>query len=516
MERTLLSLASFLVLICAPYGAGAETPAYGDPLPAPTLRLKTESCNAANGPGSPLSYHSRVFEGRLFKSIGEAVDNDTLPTEGYFLEAESAGADPFDTGGPYELVLSRTGSRQWEKEYFYEESDHGPSYDVPVVVNEEVEKFIRYFQSRGRGFFARWLERSSGYLPMVKGLLKKSGLPEDLAYLALIESGFNPVAKSRAKAVGIWQFMSWTGKYYGLRVDWWIDERRDPEKATLAAADYLKNLYGRFGSWYLAAAGYNGGEGRVVKALKKYGTKDFWELAGRRRPLKKETKNYIPKYLAAMIIAKDPEEYGFYGLNYIEPLSYDKVKVGQATDLKVLAKAAGTTVKELKTLNPELKRWFTPPNYPDYELKIPAGSAELFTETMATVPPPDRLRFHSHRVKKGEALWNIARKYGTSIGAIMYLNNLKSARLIRAGSKLVVPVREKKARAKKTTAPVPEKGMYTVKKGDTLWAISIRFGVAVDSVLKWNGLNESDPIMPGQKLQLKEARLNKKTKTTLQ
>jgi membrane-bound lytic murein transglycosylase D len=505
MEKALLSLTSLCVLLCAPFGAGAEPIPYPNPSP-PVLQLRVGSCKAPQ-PSSPSAYHNAPRW--VFEREGEAGDYDTFLTYAALYDhgpTPGFTEDTLDTGGYYELVLNNYGDHGGEEDYFEEE----PTYDVPVVVNDKVEWFIKYFQTRGREFFVRWLERSSGYIPMVKEILRESGLPEDLAYLALIESGFNPLARSRANAVGIWQFMRWTGRKYGLRVDWWIDERRDPEKSTVAAAGYLERLYERFDSWYLAAAGYNGGEGRVMSALKKHKTKEFWELASRGRPLRRETRDYIPKYLAAMIMAKDPEKYGFYELNYVEPVSYDKVKVSRPTDLKVIAKAAGTTVGEIKRLNPELKRWFTPPNYPSYEVKIPRGTAELFKERMKTIPPSDRLRFHTHRVKKGETLSHIARRYRTTIRAIMYLNNLRSSRFIRAGSTLVVPVREKKAHGKKAArVSIPTEGLYTVKKGDTLWAISMRFGVEVESVLQWNDLKESDPIMPGQKLYLKESRLKK-------
>jgi membrane-bound lytic murein transglycosylase D len=521
MERALASLVSLFVLLCAPFEVCAEHITYRD-----FLQIEEYSCKAPE-----LSFIETYYNGAFDRE--EAGDYNPFVRDTAVYEPELTEINTYDMGVPYELTFNYDGDNEWFKEYDYgeyEEEDYfeeRPAYDVPVVINDKVERFIKYFQTKGRKFFVNWLEKSGGYLPMLKEILRERGLPEDLTYIALIESGFNPVARSRARAVGIWQFMHWTGKKYGLRVDWWIDERRDPEKATAAAASYLENLYERFGSWYLAAAGFNGGEGRVISAIKKYKTNDFWELASHRRALKKETKAYIPKYLAAMIIAKNPESYGFYELNYVEPVTYDKVKVLQATDLKVLAKAAGTTVEELKRLNPELKRWFTPPNYPDYELKIPKGSAELFNERMKTIPPPDRLRFHTHRVKKGETLSHIARNYRTAIRPIMYLNNLKSARFIRAGSTLVVPVREKKTidkrTAKKRTAlrkslpvRVPTEGLYTVKKGDTLWDISMRFGVDMENVLQWNGLKESDLIHPGQKLYLKEARLSQDLKTSLQ
>ena len=381
-------------------------------------------------------------------------------------------------------------------------------YDIPVEINHRVEAFIRYFQTKGRRHFTRWLQRSQKYLPMIKRIFREYGLPEDLAYLALIESGFNPNARSRANAVGIWQFMKATARKYGLRINWWIDERKDPEKATRAAALYLRDLYDMFGSWYLAVAGYNAGEGRIKRAVRKHKSQDFWTLARFKRTLKKETRNYIPKYIAAMLIAKDPETYGFEKPEDTGPLLYDKVRIPYATDIKVIAMASGTTVREIKRLNPELLRWFTPPDYPEYEIKIPPGTKEVFVENMKKVPPPERLRFHTHRVRRGDTLWSIARRYRASIKEIMYLNNIRSPRRIRAGSRLVVPVRaEKKSRSKKrryTYAQIPSRGTYTVKRGDTLWDISTRFGIPLEYLMEINGLREGDLLYPGQKLILQE------------
>lgn len=381
--------------------------------------------------------------------------------------------------------------------------------NVPFVINERVEWFISYFQGRGRKSFTRWLERSGRYLPMINETLRREGLPTDLAYLAMIESGFNPTARSRSRAVGLWQFIMWTGRKNGLRSDWWIDERRDPVKATIAAARHLKDLYARFGSWYLAAAAYNAGEGRIAGAIRRHNTTDFWVLAKKRRPLKTETKNYVPKYLAARLIAKDPEKYGFFGLDFEEPLAYEGVVIERPTDLNVIAKAAGTTVGELKRLNPGLKRWFTPPEYPGFEMKLPVGTALRFAENMKLVPASDRLKFHVHRVKKGDTLSHIARRYGTGIKPIMYLNGLKSSRFIREGSKLMVPVRARKNPRVRTAAvspareSVPTHGVYTVKRGDTLWAISIRFGLRLEDIKRLNRIEGTELIHPGQKLLIK-------------
>lgn len=328
--------------------------------------------------------------------------------------------------------------------------------DVPIVVNKNVESFIRYFQTNGRKYFEKWLGRSKDYMAMLQGILKENGLPEELSYIALIESGLNPTVRSRANAVGMWQFIKGTATRYGLRVDWWIDERMDPEKATYAAAKYFKNLYNMFDSWYLAAASYNAGEGRVSRAIKRHGTEDFWQLAAKKkRSLHRETREYVPKYLAALTIAKDPESYGFEAVDFSEGLRYDKVRVSQATDLRVIADAADTTVEEIRRLNPELLRWFTPPNYPGYEVKIPAGRAEVFAENMGKVPPAKRIAFLQHKVKRGETLSKIAKRYGTSIKPIQYLNDIKGTRL-RPGTVIMIPVRASDAVAKKQGRAVAE------------------------------------------------------------
>lgn len=330
------------------------------------------------------------------------------------------------------------------------------TYDVPIVVNDRVEFFMRYFQTKGRKYFEKWLGRSERYLPMVKDIFRQNGLPEDLAYIALIESGFNPHAKSRAKAVGMWQFMRYTGKKYGLKIDLWIDERKDPEKATIAAALYLKALYEMFNSWYLAAASYNAGEGRIMRALKKHNTDDFWIVAQQKKTLKRETKDYIPKYIAALIIAKDPAKYGFTNIEYKSKLSYEKVNIPGATDIGVVAKACECPIEDIMELNPELLKWFTPPNYLQYELRLPQEKADIFRINFAAIPPKERLKFIVHKVKRGETLFAIAKRYGMPLQSILYLNKLKSAKFMKIGTELIVPVKTKKVAMPNTVSPFPK------------------------------------------------------------
>ncbi len=346
----------------------------------------------------------------------------------------------------------------------------------------------------------------------MRKLLREKGLPEDLVYLALIESGFNPRAYSRRKAMGLWQFRYHTGKRYGLRVDWWIDERRDPVKSTIAAARHLKHLHDRFECWYLAAAGYNAGEGKILRAIKRYKTEDFWELT--KFPyLKRETKNFIPKMIAAALIAKNPEEYGFSDILYEEPIRFETVKVPDATDLRVIAGASESTYEELKRLNPELRRWCTPPNYPDYELKIPYGKREVFLRNFSKISPSERITFRRHVVRSGETLSHIALRYRTDIGAIMRMNHIRNKHRIRIGQFLIIPIRgsNKVGRGKAREGLNQERSfidhggrafIYIVREGDTLWDISHSAGIDLESLCRWNGIRNASRIYPGDRLKI--------------
>jgi len=314
-----------------------------------------------------------------------------------------------------------------------------PEFDIPIVINGKVEKYIQYFQTTLRDKFVTWLSRSEKYIPFMKNLLKEHGLPEDLVYLSLIESGFNPYAYSRAKAVGLWQFISRTGERYGLRVNWWVDERRDPEKSTIAAAKYLKDLYDLFACWYLAAAGYNAGEYKIMKAIKRYRTEDFWKLTNQRY-LKRETKDYVPQMIAAALIAKDPEKYGFIDIEYQEPLRYEKVKVPELTDLGLIAKACETSLEEIKDLNPELRRGVTPPNENEYEIKIPYGKRDLFLKNLEALQPLEKFQFKTHHVKKGETLKGIAKTYRVDLEPLLEINHLTKKGSISNGMTLLIPI----------------------------------------------------------------------------
>ncbi len=405
-------------------------------------------------------------------------------------------------------------------------------YDIPVDMQPLVAQYIEFFQGPGRKWFRKWMSRSTRYLPIMQPILEANGLPRDTVYLAMIESGFSAHAYSWAHASGPWQFISSTGRQYGLQQDFWVDERRDPIKATHAAASYLKDLHKELGHWYLAWAGYNTGGGRVRRMVSKYGTTDFWVLS-EERGLAKETKHYVPKLIAAALVAKHPEAFGFSQDEFqFEPaLAYEEVKLADATDLDVIARAAGVDVKAIQDLNPELKRWCTPPasDKKPYVLRLPPGSSARFAENFKRVAPSERLTFHVHKVRRGDTLSQIASKYGSATEAILQMNRLKASRKLALGSELVVPVPLRKDRAETVlaskvaqarrsgvvalrpeeeipagtpkgpvaTGPIKTETVggrtrvtYGVQEGDSLWAIATRFNVTVEDLRAWNSLSK--------------------------
>ena len=391
-------------------------------------------------------------------------------------------------------------------------------FDIPIVINEKVEHFIQYFQTTLKNRFSNWLARSEKYIPFMRNVLKENGLPEDLVYMALIESGFNPYAYSRSNASGPWQFIYLTGKRYGLMSNGWIDERRDPEKSTLAAAKYLKDLYDMFECWYLAAAGYNAGENKIATAMKRYRTEDFWELT-KYRYLKQETKDYVPQMIAAALIAKDPENYGFFDIEYQEPLRYEKVKVPEVTDLRLIAQACEVTLNEIKELNPELSRWCTPPNFPEYEIKIPFGKKELFSRNFSNLYSGERFQFKTHLVKKGDTFPKIARLYRVDLEPILEMNRLSRKSHLSIGMNLLIPLPKDQGpssdrMAKKKSGETvhgskpAETTTYTIKKGDTLWSIANEAGVNLGALSRWNNLYPEKKLMPGDKLKIKMTKIS--------
>jgi membrane-bound lytic murein transglycosylase D len=403
-------------------------------------------------------------------------------------------------------------------------------YDIPVEMQPLVAQYIRFFQGPGRKWFRVWMSRSSRYIPMMAPVLEASGLPRDTVYLAMIESGFSPEAFSWARAAGQWQFIASTGRRYGLRQDFWIDERRDPLKATRAASRYLRDLHDTLGTWYLAWAGYNAGGEKLRRLVERRGTDDFWELT-EGRGLAKETKHYVPKLIACALVAKHPRAFGFSDdeFSFQEPLTFDEVPVAEATDLEVVARAAEVPVDQIRALNPELRRWCTPPASKErpYSLRVPKNTGEAFLANLARIAPRERLTFRIHRVVRGDTLSRIAATYHSAPEAIALFNHLKSVRMLRVNTELAVPVPAAKAegetaalerqvsraRARGVTVVPPEEELpagtqtrrstaagviksetvegkarvtYGVQAGDSLWTIAQRFGVTVEGLKRWN------------------------------
>jgi membrane-bound lytic murein transglycosylase D len=385
-------------------------------------------------------------------------------------------------------------------------SDESTVSDLPLTLNSQVEYFIHKFQSPWKQSFNGWLTRATRYLPMMKEIMRKEGLPEDLVYVAMIESGFTLNARSVANAVGPWQFMSATGRRYALRIDQWVDERKDPVKATVAAAMYLKELYGIFNNdWYLATAGYNAGENKILRAIGKYNTSDFWEIS-RGSYLKRETKDYVPKLLAAAIIAKDPAKYGFTSVTTLPTVEYDTVVVPGRTDLELVARLTGTTYQSIRELNPSLRHWCTPPNYPNFELKIPKGTKGQFEMAYAKIPEAERFTekplYTKYAASRKDSLVSVARRFGTTPAILAELNGMAKKDKV-SGRTLIVPVRQSVDFVKEGRGSAANKSAiryYTVRKGDTLQSLSRRFNVSAAALVAWNNIRSKTALKPGKRL----------------
>lgn len=376
-------------------------------------------------------------------------------------------------------------------------------YDVPVVFNDQVKIFINYFQTRKWGVITRAFERAARYLPTMRKVFREKDLPGDLLNLAFIESAVNPRATSRANAAGIWQFIASTARLYGMRTSWWVDERRDPEKSAHGAAQYLKNLYRMFDSWPLALAAYNAGEGAVQRAIERQGTRDFWKLR-----LPKETQLFVPAFMAMTVISKEPERYGFSPPPE-NPPETDTVILRHPTPLKIIALAARTTVERIQNLNPELVRWATPPDVPNYKLRIPAGLQEEFQEALGRIPPEQRVPWVQHRVRKGETPALIAKRYGVDLQTVLDMNRLRKRQALKPGATILVPSPALEVAASaddpppaKTVARLPATQQYKVKKGDTLQVVAKAHEVSIENLRRWNGLSRDARLRPGQILKI--------------
>ena len=345
-------------------------------------------------------------------------------------------------------------------------------YNSNKTATDAVKKHVNYFSDRIKERFSIWLSRSGKYLEMMKGILKEQNVPEDMAFLPLIESGFNANAYSPARAVGYWQFIASTAKNYGLEINWWKDERKDPVKSTVAAANYLKDLHRMFGSWNLAMAAYNAGEGKILRALNKSKAEDYWALL-HTQYIRNETKDYVPKFIAASMIANSPENFGFSNLEYHQPLSYDLVTIKTPVDIDIIAECAGTSEEIIRELNPELRRWCTPADMPEYTLRIPQGEKESFIANLSQIPEEKRVTVDSYTVKKGDTFERISKKTGIPVQVILDLNDVEKIMPLKEGTKLDLPPKEKyeldrddKAQIKKVSVNVKEKKKTKSKKNN--------------------------------------------------
>ncbi len=354
------------------------------------------------------------------------------------------------------------------------------SHDLPLTVNDTVVSYLNFFQTpRGRAIVENGLRRSGKYQAMISRVFGEEGVPQDLIYLAQAESAFQPLALSRAGARGIWQFVQWRGNEYGLKRSWWVDERLDPEKATRAAAQHLRDLYGLFGDWYLAIAAYNCGPGNVQKGVERTGYADFWELY-RRNVLPRETRNYVPIILALTLIAKDAAHYGI-AVEPDPPDDFDVIKPGRAIDLRLVAETIDVDVATLRALNPSLLRMATPED-PNFVLYLPKGTSEKFSAEIADIPQDKWVSWRRHRIEPSDTLTSIARQYRVTLAAIADANGLDRGESLTPGEKLIIPA---------TRPPEETKSRlvrYRVRKGDTLGGVADQFSVTAEQIRKWNGL----------------------------
>jgi membrane-bound lytic murein transglycosylase D len=367
------------------------------------------------------------------------------------------------------------------------------SHDLPLMVNDPVLAYLNYFKTpRGSAIVETGLRRAGRYREMVQRVLREEGMPQDLIYLAQAESAFLPQAVSRAGARGMWQFMSFAGRKYGLEKTWWVDERQDPEKATHAAARDLRELYDLFGDWYLAMAAYNSGAGTVQHAVERTGYADFWELY-RRNVLPKETKNYVPIILALTLISKDPARYGIE-FEPEPPLKADAVKPGQPIDLRLVAETIDTDLETLRSLNPQLLRLVTPAD-PNFVLQLPEGTAERFFAEIAAIPPEKWVSWRRHKVEQGETLSAVARRYHVLPSEIAQANDLPAGGNLEEGQKLIIPA------AAHSEAAAGKLIRYRVHGNDTVASIADEFDVSVAELRKWNGLR-SNHVSKGVRLKI--------------
>jgi membrane-bound lytic murein transglycosylase D len=462
--------------------------------------------NAVIPPGAarPSSTELEEFSASLYDSIQryEAMAPST---------ADAEASEP--RGLPDELqgISGQTSEADLQRaREAVKTDDRSGSFDIPITINDSVLAMIASFSGREsvRERFSEGLVRAGRYVPMIREVFRKAGLPTDLAYVAMIESSFKTRARSRARAQGVWQFIAPTGRRYGLRGTRVVDERSDPVKATEAAAAYFRDLYELFGDWYLAMAAYDSGEGRVARAIARAGTDNYWELC-RLGALPRETRLYVPSVIAAALIDKNQEHYGFR-VDPEPPFEFETARLAKPVDLRQLARACGVDYDDLAELNPELKTFATPREASGYLLRVPPGFAPAVEKKSGALPEAVVPALRQHRVRNGETLAKVARRYGVSEASLAEANDLPRGARIAPRRTLVIPDREPeayavrkrgKARPRTDSATVAAaSGGYRVQRGDTLFSIASRHHTTVDKLREWNRLGEDAAIRPGERL----------------
>jgi len=483
-DRTVVFVMFLLVLALTAAGCATthRTPVTNVPVDAGAQASPPSHGGSADGGAEPLAANGQPSDDEDADLVGEGL----TPAEGDVLAEIEPALDSEEASAERLLV-----------------GEIDEQFNYPIEINDQVLAFLDHYGNRNRDAFAPGLARSGRYLDLFRRIFAEEGVPSDLVYMAHVESAYKVTAYSRAKAKGIWQFIAGTGKRYGLRIDGWVDERSDPEKAARAAARYLRDLHDEFGDWYLAMAAYNAGEGRIRAGLAQIPGASFWDLAGAGL-LRRETRNYVPAILAATLISKEPEKYGFEVV-YDEPLNYDSVEVRGAYDLRVIAKCAGADPEVVRALNPALRQGQTPPNSVT-DVRVPPGSGPATLAALVGVPESERILVTYHTVRRGDTLGGIARKYGTSVSALQASNGMGRSTVIHPGKRLKIPSRGYAAYAEASTtaqAPAvarPATRVYVVHRGDTLSAIAKRYGTTPQAIARANGIRTADVLKVGTKL----------------
>ncbi|HEY7186386.1 MAG TPA: LysM peptidoglycan-binding domain-containing protein [Vicinamibacterales bacterium] len=518
-----LTLVLLVALTFVTVACGGKVPPKVSQVPAPVVAVEPPAQATTQTTPSPVEQPAARIDAPPARTAS-AAPPQTGPVE------EKSEPAPIDQLLEITSEPNPTATPETEKTVARDLETVGHDIDIPL--NDRVLSYVELFTGRLKGYLEDGLSRGARFLPMIQDVFRAEGLPLDLAYVPLIESAFKPEALSRARAKGIWQFMRGTALENGLQHDWYIDERSDPEKATRAAAKYLKTLYGMFDDWHLALASYNGGPGRVQRAMQRSGRNDFWTLAASSRYLPRETRDYVPLILAAVIIARNPSQYGM-NIQPMDVPAFETVSLSTAVDLRRVAEWAGTSVETIQDLNPELRRWTTPLRSTDYELKVPRGTGDTISARVSEMSSDDLVSLTHYTVKKGETLLGVARKLGVTRSDLAEANYLSTKAALRTGQRLIVPRAPSLTAVARTTTPstsstasrtepsrvdavnasntvapsAPVKLESTarvrvthrVRQGDTLYSIAKHYDTTVASVKEWNHLR-NNTIQVGQRL----------------